>query len=206
MEDYAARSGVRSAQYQRPAHSIMGRRAPGHEEEGRDGTREGRGFKTERWRERGALRWPRQAGELIARQPCQFHRAEEVVPLQRAMDNTQESIPSEIWCRSLRTECLNIQDLGHHNGNLATSAANEMFDRGGRGWSGKTNSKRQGRPTPPMGDWVERPVAVGKMGLEHMGGSRYAMSLTPRQCVPGSMAHCRSPSAPSPGHAPKTAR
>eukprot|EP00413_Alexandrium_margalefii_P047144 CAMPEP_0204589288 /NCGR_PEP_ID=MMETSP0661-20131031/49113_1 /ASSEMBLY_ACC=CAM_ASM_000606 /TAXON_ID=109239 /ORGANISM="Alexandrium margalefi, Strain AMGDE01CS-322" /LENGTH=237 /DNA_ID=CAMNT_0051599197 /DNA_START=63 /DNA_END=776 /DNA_ORIENTATION=+ len=203
LEDLASRGDIRTPRYQRPAHSSTSRRAD--EQSVRGGPRDTGRFKTERWREKGPLRWPCQAGELVLRQPCQFHRAEEVVPLQKVVANSQSNLPGEMWCRSLRQGDLNMHDIGRHNQNVATTAVSEMFDRSGYGWSGKTNAKRQGRPTPSMDEWVDRPVAQGKMGLDHMGGSRYSMSNTPRVCVPNSMRHSSAPGGVR-GTAPMSAR
>jgi len=192
LEAFGPRAGVRPVQYHRPARSVGGRRQSAQEPPEALGMLDGpsdSGFKTERWRERGAGRWPHHAAELIMRQPCQFHRAEEVVPLQRALPNAQTNIPGEIWCRSLRVDALNVNEIGRHNQNVATTTVSEMFDRGGNGWSGKTNWRRQGQRKPPMDAWVERPVSVGKLSLGHLGGSRYDMSPKPRECVPNSMAH-----------------
>lgn len=139
--------------------------------------------------------------------PCQFHRAEEVVPLQRTTTYSQENIPGEIWCRSLRADALNVNELGRHNQNVATASVSEMFDRDGLGWTGKTNTRRQGRPRPHNKEWFERPVAVGKMAVDHMGGSRYEIRTGPRECVPGSMSHTgEMTSRSAPGSVPLTAR
>jgi len=117
-----------------------------------------------------------------------------VVPLQRTLANPQGGVPSELWNRSLRQNHLHIAKVGLHNQNVTTSTVAVMFNPEGRGWTGKTNSRPPGgrkikQPGPHMKEWVEKPVAVGKMALDHMGGSRYNMDLTPRPCVPNSMMH-----------------
>jgi len=147
-----------------------------------------RRFKTEQWREKGVQRWPKHAQEHTASQPFQFKKTEEIVPLQRNVVNHQGSIPGEIWCRSLRTKALNLERLAKHNTNVATTTLSSTFDGKGKGWAGKTNSK-SALERPAIHEWVCRPVAVGNLALDHMGGSRYAMDLTPRPCVPNSMLH-----------------
>lgn len=150
-------------------------------------------FKTEMWREQGCVRWPNPALDGLRKQPTQFAKAEEVVPLQRTAENAQANIHSELWCRSLRTRNLGIQNVGLHNSNVATSAVTVMFNRNGDGWTGRTNAggprPRLGQSGPLVHDWIERPVAVGKVGLEHLNGSRYKMDSSPRTCVPQSMSH-----------------
>mmetsp|Transcript_98751 Transcript_98751/g.174271 ORF Transcript_98751/g.174271 Transcript_98751/m.174271 type:complete len:196 (-) Transcript_98751:4-591(-) len=151
-------------------------------------------FKTERWREKGAERWPHLAERQMKKQPRQFNKAEEVVPLQRFLENSQDNIHAELWCRSLRTKKLDIDQIGRHNTSIATVTTSSMFDHNGTGWSGKTHTGRRLRPGetgPHVKEWIERPVAVGRYGLEHMGGSRYAMNLTPRGCVLDSVENMR---------------
>jgi len=156
------------------------------------------GYKTEKWREHGMERWPENAHENTKQKPSQFMKAEEIVPLQRTIENPQPDIKGELWSRSLRTRGLGVQHIGMNNQNVATSAVRCLFDREGQGWTGKTNTRRttqlKGAKKPQPGnfgpfikDWVEKPVAVGKMGANHMGGSRYHMNLSPRPCVPKSM-------------------
>eukprot|EP00929_Paragymnodinium_shiwhaense_P112767 TRINITY_DN81033_c0_g1_i1.p1 TRINITY_DN81033_c0_g1~~TRINITY_DN81033_c0_g1_i1.p1 ORF type:complete len:320 (-),score=63.40 TRINITY_DN81033_c0_g1_i1:217-1176(-) len=161
--------------------------------------------KTETWREKGLLRWPQPARDLQVRQPNQFARAEEVVPLQRTTENQQNYITQELWTRSLRMDAVDMQDIGLHNQNLATSAVRGLFDRHGTGFTGKTNvsarRQRAGQFGPHTKEWVERPVAQGPLALNHMGGTRYAIDPKPRPCVPDSMAHMSPPRRP-----PNTAR
>mmetsp|Transcript_43144 Transcript_43144/g.91988 ORF Transcript_43144/g.91988 Transcript_43144/m.91988 type:complete len:241 (+) Transcript_43144:96-818(+) len=141
-------------------------------------------YKTEMWRERGAPRWPDHAKEHARRAPFQFARAEEVVPLQRNLTNSQGCITGELWCRSLRMNHLGINHIAKNNTNLTMSSLATTFDRRGNGWTGSTNTK-QGLPERPTSkEWITRPVAVGKMSLEHMGGSRYVMDAAPRDCCP----------------------
>jgi len=200
--------GAASPQYLRPARSIMGRKArvPPLELSEEQMPQDGSGLRMERWRERGALRWPPHASELIMKQPSQFRRSDEIIPLQRTVPNAQATLPGEVWCRSLRTESLGLQEIGRNNQNLANTSAIELFDRSGQGWTGKANSKRPNHAKPDMTEWVDRPVAVGKMALDHMGGTRYAMGLNPRVCVPNSMAHLRGSSLPAVRGLPMSAR
>lgn len=154
----------------------------------------GHGTSMEIYREKGRQRWPHAALDQMKKQPTQFTKSEEVVPLQRMRENPQPNISAELWSRSLRTGGLHVCKVGMHNQNVATSTVSVLFDHGGFGWSGKTNTKgmkrtKPGEYGPHTKDWVERHVAVGKYHLDHMGGSRYAMDLTPRPCIPNSMAH-----------------
>lgn len=149
-------------------------------------------FKTERWRERGEERWPHLAAKQMKKQPRQFVKAEEVIPVQRMLENPQNNIHAELWCRSLRTKKLDVNEIGKFNTSIASVNTSIMFDHRGIGWSGKTNTTgvktpRPGTTGPHVKDWIERPVAVGRYGLKHMNGSRYAMDLSPRNCVPNSM-------------------
>jgi hypothetical protein len=147
-------------------------------------------FKTEKWRERGVERWPPSAVDELGKRPTQFSKSQEVVPLQRMADEEgQPNIHSELWTRALRMPGLHIQEhVGPQNQNAFTSAVKCMFNEHGVGWTGKTNRGKKKLPNNPAA-WVECPVAVGKYSTEHMGGSRYGFDLTPRPCVPASMAH-----------------
>jgi len=147
-------------------------------------------FKTEKWRERGVERWPPAANGELSKRPTQFTKSEEIVPLQRMADEEcQPNIHSEMWTRSLRMPGLHIQEhVGPQNQNAFTSAVKCMFNERGIGWTGKTNIGTKKQPLNPTA-WVERPVAVGKYSTDHMQGSRYHFDLTPRPCVPQSMAH-----------------
>lgn len=151
--------------------------------------------KSEKWRERGASRWPNDAADEQRRQPTQFTKAVEVEPLQRTVESTQQDIHAELWTRSLRTKGLAVDQIGMHNQNVATTTVAILFGRDGHGFSGRTNIgprqnlKREMVYGPHTKDWIERPVAVGKHALDHMDGSRYQIDLSPRPCVPTSMAH-----------------
>lgn len=149
--------------------------------------------KTEKWRESGTPRWPAHADDEMAKCPTQFTTSTEVVPLQRTdMQEQQPNVHSELWTRSLRTTGLSIHEhIGPQNQNAFTSAVKCMFNEHGVGWTGKTNMGRKNRNPIDHKKWIERPVAVGKYSDSHMQGSRYAFDLTPRACVPNSMAHTR---------------
>mmetsp|Transcript_60799 Transcript_60799/g.161502 ORF Transcript_60799/g.161502 Transcript_60799/m.161502 type:complete len:193 (-) Transcript_60799:192-770(-) len=156
-------------------------------------------FKTEFWREKGEVRWPVAAADEARKNPTQFARGEDpMVPLQRTNTNHQRHIGGELWTRSLRARSLTIDRIGLHNQNVSTAAVSVMFDGRGAGFSGRTNLGRA-KKTDSNGygshikNWVERPVAVGRYASEHMSGSRYALDLFPRDCVPGSMEHRQKP-------------
>lgn len=208
LDDFVQRDGVKTAQYLRPrAHnSLSARRGTqglgSYDYPDPRASPRGSSFKMERYRERGIMRWPHHAAEHVAKQPCQFRRGEEVVPLARVCGNFSGSISGEIWSRSLRSDGIHVHQLGRGNQDTASTHIAELFDRKGLGWTGRTNPRRQGRPTPDRREWIEKPVADGKYHLDHMGGSRYHMNLTPRDCVPNSMAHAR----PARSMPPNTAR
>lgn len=155
-----------------------------------------REFKTEQWRERGAYRWPLPAALEMTRQPRQFQRAQDVVPLQRTTTNAQANVNIELWTRSLRTKYLDLSKIGFQNPDLAPSAVRQMFDGSGIGFSGATprstplyaaNTVSSGGRialSPAMSDWVESPVSTGRYALSHMDGARYEFDQTPRGCVP----------------------
>lgn len=149
--------------------------------------------KTERWREKGETRWPIDALEELQRQPNQFERAEEVVPLHRGAPTQAAAggkIYGELWLRSLRAaEGLNIRELGCHNQNLNIAEVAKGFSPSGKGWTGATNPRKSSEARPSTTDWIGRPVAVGRMAIGHMGGTRYEISPRPRPCVPNSMVH-----------------
>merc|ERR1719235_2964912 len=155
-------------------------------------------FKTEKWRERGVDRWPPQAHKEMIKRPTQFSNTQEVVPLQRmAHSEQQPNLNSELWTRSLRMPGLSIHEhVGAQNQNAFTSAVKCMFTEYGVGWTGRTNVSRKKIEKDPK-DWVERPVAHGKYGVDHMQGSRYHFNLSPRPCVPNSMSHAAPGSARS---------
>lgn len=153
-------------------------------------------YKTEKWREQGEQRWPQLAERQMQKQPAQFLKDEEMVPLQRLLENPEDNIQAELWRRSLRTKILQLDKIGRHNTSIATATTSSLFDEKGSGWSGKTNAtgslRRPGQKGPHVKEWIERPVAVGRFGLQHMDGSRYAINMTPRSCVLDSLSHMRT--------------
>jgi len=103
-----------------------------------------RKFKMERYREKGTVRWPNQAGQEFAMKPTQFARDDKMVPLQRGfLDTPREHILNEIWSRSLRTGTrgITIQSLGGmRNYDLMTAGQMVMFDAKGVGFTGRTHA------------------------------------------------------------------
>lgn len=225
MLPYAERTMVGPAKYMRQTdHSLMNKVASirdltqgspqhmGRKDSARGALQSDNAFKTEKWREQGALRWPRKASKEVRMKPTQFEKAEEMVPLQRTLANPQANINSEMWCRSLRTKALYIDQIGLHNQNVANATVAMMFDNQGEGFSGRTQrgprrrlpkDKEKGIHTK---EWIERPVAVGKLALDHMKGSRYQMDLSPRPCVSNSMTSRSHQRLPSPNEGSRTAR
>jgi len=139
-------------------------------------------------------RWPAAAADEARKNPTQFLSAEDPIPLQRSNQNHQIHLGSELWTRSLRAKSLKLDRLGRHSRNVSTASASAMFDSRGEGFSGRTNPGKAKKADtdgfgPHVKDWIERPVAVGRYASEHMGGSCYALDLSPRECVPRSMDH-----------------
>lgn len=134
----------------------------------------------ERWREKGVERWPRNAALEMRRQPGQFERAEEVVPLQRVTINRQGNIHSELWTRTLRTKAGNSDGLGVHSNTVTAATIAEIFngDDSSLGADQALNSRGYAN------EWVDRPLSTGRFHIDHMGGTRYQMDMTPRLCVP----------------------
>lgn len=156
----------------------------------------------DKWREKTVERWlclgdEKQPGRnwFFLEQPGKYKKDTEVVPLQRTVENPQQSIQAELWCRSLRTNNLDLDKFAKYNTSLATATVSTMFDHHGYGWSGKTTAgarhPRPGGTGPHVKEWIERPVSVGRYGLEHMGGTRYVMNRSPRECIPNSMQKAR---------------
>eukprot|EP00927_Polykrikos_kofoidii_P078693 TRINITY_DN75504_c0_g1_i1.p1 TRINITY_DN75504_c0_g1~~TRINITY_DN75504_c0_g1_i1.p1 ORF type:complete len:284 (+),score=36.31 TRINITY_DN75504_c0_g1_i1:67-918(+) len=214
LSPYETRNAVGSAKYVPPctlgaSRKASARSGDGYGYDGPSGAdfcgyasapasprREGQRSKTERWRERGQDRWPAHAHEQQKRQPHQFAKAEEVVPLRRTLENPQTNIGGELFTRSLREKTLDVKTIGVHNPTVVSSAVRCLFDREGRGYSGKTNARgpsrrRPGEFGPHLKEWVEQPVATGRMALDHMCGSRYSMNMSPRDVVPNSMSSPR---------------
>lgn len=132
------------------------------------------GRKTERWRETGTPRWPFPSESDVAMR-------EEALPYRKA-HNPQPHWMSECWLRSLRRPGLDLEDPFF--GNLGNPEMRELHEQWrGLGpptqqlgaYSGFTTSGPVAlRREPDPRAWIERPVAVGIVSLEHMNGSRYA--------------------------------
>lgn len=160
--------------------------------------------KTERWRESGMTRWPRQSDKM--------HHASDTSdgdPLRRGPAE-QPGWTGELWIRSLRRPGVEIQDPQYHD--VAQRGMREMHEewqapgpmppsrrrphsaRGGysltaRGngqvpYSGSTAIGKVALPRKhDMKNWVERPVATGKMALTHLAGQRYGFSQATRGLI-----------------------
>lgn len=191
---YHAKADVSTAKYVPtrvpPASTVWSTGTAGSRNPSEDTISSASFHKCELWREKGMERWPPIAASEMSRQPRQFVKAEEVVPLQRTVENPQGSILGDMWCRSLRKKHLRVESIGWHNENIRTATVAPMFDQDGQGFSGKTNNsrgprRRPGKYGPHLEEWIERPVAHGRYGLNHMSGSRYAIDQTPRDvCRP----------------------
>lgn len=171
--------GGGGAPLQRPSSAPAGRRPP----------------KTERWREAGMTRWPKESDKK--------HHASDPSdgdPLRRGVPE-QPNWTGELWIRSLRRPGMEIQDPSFHD--VAQRGMRELHEE----WQGtqrpqsprRPQSARAGSSRPPvpyggsttvgkvaiprkhnMQAWVERPVSTGKMSLKHFGGQRYTFSQEPR--------------------------
>jgi len=154
--------------------------------------------KTERWRESGMRRWPKESDKTQ-------HTSDpsDGDPLRRRPVEPQPNWTGELWTRSLRRPGMEIQDPAYHDvgqrgireiqeewqaprpqpkrpqsareGNsFARSAMRAPY--GGSTATGKVALPRRHN----MQAWVERPVATGKMSLKHHHGARYTFSQEPR--------------------------
>lgn len=165
--------GAGGAPLQRPTSAPAGRVPP----------------KTERWRESGMTRWPKESDKT--NHPSDRSDGD---PFRRGIPE-QPCWQGELWIRSLRRPGVEIQDPAFHDvGQRGMREIHEewqtprrpMSARMGRGrpavpYGGKTTTgsaalPRQNRPK----EWVERPVAAGKMALSHLNGQRYTFSQEPR--------------------------
>jgi len=172
-------SGGGGAPLQRPSSAHSGRRPP----------------KTERWRESGATRWPKESSKTR-------HSSDpsDGDPLRRG-NPEQPNWTGELWIRSLRRPGMEIQDPAYHD--VAQRGMRELHEE----WQGRPAPRRpqsaRARPSRvkvPYGgstavgevalprkhdvkDWVERPVSTGKMSLKHFGGQRYTFNQEPRYLV-----------------------
>jgi len=150
--------------------------------------------KTERWRESGIRRWPKESHKI--------HHASDTSegdPLRRGQPN-QPNWNGELWIRSLRRPGIEIQDPSYHD--VAPRGMRELHEewqsarphmpstprrphsaRAGYGprspipYSGSTAIGKAALPRKhDMKNWVERPVATGTMSLTHHGGKRYTFN------------------------------
>lgn len=103
-----------------------------------------REFKTERFREKGVVRWPNEANAEMDKHPMQFAKHEEMMPLYRGtLDTPRSQMSHEIWSRSLRTgeQGISMDSLGGmRNPDLTSAAQRMLFDSQGVGFTGRTNS------------------------------------------------------------------
>lgn len=140
-EPYHSRTHVRSARFMKPVSKLPPLEPPDLEKRSplrspRDGTP----LTSEKWRERGMQRWPPFAEEESRRRPAQFIKTEDIVPLQRFVENPEAEIGSEIWRRSLRSgrSGLHAAHVGHFK--IQMPAVKDMFNSEGLGFSGRTNT------------------------------------------------------------------
>lgn len=147
----------------------------------------GRRAKTERWRESGLHRWPKEHEKI--QQPSDPSDGD---PLRRS-GNEQPTWCQELWVRSLRRPGLDMQDLVysdagqrgvrelheewvHQRPVSARSITQTMVP-----YNGSTSRSKAAIPQRRnIQAWVERPVSTGKFSLEHMGGRQYAFKTEPR--------------------------
>lgn len=170
--------GCGGAPLTRPSSAPAGRRPP----------------KTERWRESGLTRWPKESGKIN-------HTSDpsDGDPLRRRLPQ-QPNWQGELWIRSLRRPGMDIQDPAYHDmGQRGLRDLHEEWQEPVRHTPRRPQSARAGtsrRPAPYYGkttfgkvaiplpynpkDWVERPVATGIMSLNHLQGQRYTFNQTPR--------------------------
>jgi len=146
--------------------------------------------KTERWRESGMTRWPKESDKI-------HHTSDpsDGDPLRRGCPK-QPDWTGELWTRSLRRPGVEIQDAAYYD--VAQRGMRELHEewqepapsprrplsaRAGyspRGLVPYSGSTAIGRAALPRRynprEWVERPVATGKMSLNHFDGQRYKFS------------------------------
>lgn len=136
--------------------------------------------KTERWREAGKQRWPPQ---LEDKPP---EKQTEVVPIRQTTPCQQENWKNELWLRSLRSRGLALhQPVYAHPGGDCQEIHEQWrcppFPARAMPYSGVTSSGPAAIPNENAPErWIERPVATGKMALDHCDGSRYAFDRKQR--------------------------
>lgn len=140
--------------------------------------------KTERWREVGVVRWPAISEGQELRKPS------DGTPVRQFSNHMQNRWQGELWTRSLRKPgvfvqhpifgqtCTGAKDLHQDWADLMPQSAREWP------YSGSTPSGKASIANPiNVKLWVERPVATGKMALEHMEGKRYRWDTKERSCM-----------------------
>jgi len=145
--------------------------------------------KSEKWREAGALRWPPVAHGAAeeARRGVVGGTNGEQEPFHRHLTNPQPCWKGELWMRSLRKPGVLLQDpmyaqTGggvkelHEEWRSCAPMTPRLVPYSGATASGRAAVPRQHDPN----DWFLRPVATGKMSLDHMNGKRYQFSGQPR--------------------------
>lgn len=171
--------GGGGAPLQRPSSAPAGRRAA----------------KTERWRESGMTRWPKESDKTP--HPTDTSDGD---PLRRRMCSEQPNWNGELWKRSLRRHGMEIQDPAYHD--VAQRGARDLHEEWQdvprppprRPMSARAGSSRV--PVPYCGSttigkvalprkhnikaWVERPVSTGIMSMKHFDGQRYSFRQEPR--------------------------
>lgn len=163
--------------------------------------------KTERWRESGMTRWPKESDKMPV-----ASEASDGDPLRRLLPSQQPDWTSELWKRSLRRPGVDIQDPVHHE--VGQRGVRELHEewrdlheewqtprpytpqataprrpqsaragsfRGSMPYAGATVNSKVALPRRHnIKAWVERPVSTGKMSLTHFGGRRYHFCQKPR--------------------------
>jgi hypothetical protein len=149
--------------------------------------------KTERWRETGHRRWPKEYEKTT--QPSDPSDGD---PMRRC-GQEQPFWCQELWIRSLRRPGVDMQDLVydeagqrgvrelheewtyHRPGYERPVSARSITRTTNVPFSGSTSrAKAAIRQKREAQAWIERPVSTGKASLTHMGGKRYEFNHEPR--------------------------
>lgn len=154
--------------------------------------------KTERWRESGMRRWPKEADKISHTRTMHPGEVPDGDPLRRHIEVPQQpDWTGELWVRSLRRPGVEIQDPAYHD--VAQRGMRDLHEQwqvqtprrphsaraGGsrftRPYCGATATGKVALPRKhDSKDWVLRPVATGKMSMKHFEGKRYAFNQDPR--------------------------
>lgn len=196
LVDWRRQARPRSARYMRPRCRVTPDGAGGAplvRPSSAPSTRRPGPPKTERWRESGLKRWPKESEKI--QHPSDPSDGDGL----RRGHPEQPNWNGELWIRSLRRDGIQIQDPSYHD--VAQRGVRELQEewQAPRPQPRRPQSARAGytrQPVPYGGsttgakvalrrnhdpkDWIERPVATGKMSLTHMKGQRYIMSQEPR--------------------------